>query len=156
MHSACGPTGHARTWFTLVAHADVRRHVPAAPASPPVAETSLGLSRKRAALLAYSAGWVTGLLVLWLEGRDRDTRWHAAQSVLGFGALTVLGCACLGVAASGSCRRSRSSASASGRRRASSSSACCCGLWSMAQVALGGTPRWPLIGARVDRLADPS
>ena len=97
-------------------------------ASPPVAETSLGLNRKRAAILAYSAGWVTGLLVLWLEGRDHETRWHAAQSVLGFGALTA---ARLRLPGRGGDRdpvlAHASSASASGRRRAWSSSARCSG-----------------------------
>ena len=56
------------------------------------------MSRKQAILLAYSAGWLTGLLVLWLEGRDRATRVHAAQSFLGFGLLTLLGLVLLAVA----------------------------------------------------------
>jgi uncharacterized membrane protein len=126
---------------------------PQPPVGPHVAETSLGLSRKKAALLAYSAGWLSGLLVLWLEGRDRDTRWHAAQSVLGFGVLTVLGCACLGLAALGLL------SSLTVFRAGLWATQCIVflgvvlWLWSMVQVALGGTPRWPLIRGRVDRLA---
>ncbi|WP_157899604.1 DUF4870 domain-containing protein [Luteitalea pratensis] len=121
-----------------------------------MAETSLGLSRKRAAILAYSAGWVTGLLVLWLEGQDRDTRWHAAQSVLGFGALTVLGCACLGVAALGILSSLTVFRAGLWAAQGVVLIGVLLWLWSMVQVALGGTPRWPLIGARVERLAVPS
>ena len=129
---------------------------PQPPASPPVAETSLGLSRKQAAILAYSAGWVTGLLVLWLEGQDRDTRWHAAQSVLGFGALTVLGCACLGLATLGILSSLTVFRVGLWAAQGIVLVGVVLWVWSMAQVALGGTPRWPLIGARVDRLAGPS
>ena len=129
--------------------------VPSPPraSSPIVAETSLGLSRKQAALLAYSAGCITGLLVLWLEGRDTDTRWHAAQSVLGFGALTVVGVLVLGVAAVGIL-------SSLALFRASLWAAqvllvvgFALWVWTMARVAFGGTPRWPLLGSRVGRLA---
>ena len=129
--------------------------VPSPPASSPpiVAETSLGLSRKQAALLAYSAGCVTGLLVLWLEGRDTETRWHAAQSLLGFGVLTLVGLVVLAVAAVGIL-------SSLALFRASLWAAqvllvvgFALWVWTMARVALGGTPHWPLIGSRVDRLA---
>ena len=133
---------------------DVRSPPP--PASPALAETSLGLNRKRAAILAYSAGWVTGLLVLWLEGRDRDTRWHAAQSVVGFGALSVLGCACLGLAAIGILSSLTVFRVGLWAAQGIVLVGVLLWVWSMAQVALGGTPRWPLIGARVDRLAGPS
>ena len=129
---------------------------PQPPASSPVAETSLGLSRKKAALLAYSAGWLSGLLVLWLEGQDRDTRWHAAQSVVGFGALTVLGCACLGVAALGLLSSLTVFRAGLWATQGIVFLGVVLWLWSMVQVALGGTPHWPLIRARVDRLAVPS
>jgi uncharacterized membrane protein len=119
-----------------------------------ITETSLGLSRRKAAILAYSAGWITGLLVLWLEGEDRETRWHAAQSVLGFGILTLLAGACLGVATIGIL----SSLTVFRMGLWAAQGVVLVGLllwlWSMIQVALGGTPRWPLIGARADRLAE--
>ena len=116
-----------------------------------MAETSIGLSRKGAALLAYSAGCVTGVLVLWLEGRDTETRWHAAQSALGFGALALAALACLGVAAIGLL-----SSLAVFRVGLWATQAIIVGgivlwLWSLVRVALGGTPRWPLIAARADR-----
>jgi uncharacterized membrane protein len=121
-----------------------------------IAETSLGLSRRKAAILAYSAGWITGLLVLWLEGEDHETRWHAAQSVLGFGALTLLAGACLGVSTIGIL----SSLTVFRIGLWAAQGVVLVGLllwlWLMAQVAVGGTPRWPLIGARADRLAERS
>jgi uncharacterized membrane protein len=126
---------------------------PPPPVSPPAAETSIGLNRKRAAILAYSAGWVTGLLVLWLEGRDHETRWHAAQSVLGFGALTVLGCACLGVAATGILTSLTVFRIGLWAAQGVVLVGALLWAWSMLQVSFGGTPRWPFIGARVDRLA---
>ena len=119
----------------------------------PATETSIGLNRKRAALLAYSAGWVTGLLVLWLEGQDRETRWHAAQSVLGFGGLTVLACVCGGVAMLGLLSSLTLFRAGLWAAQAVVFAGVVLWVWTMAQVAFGGTPRWPLIGARVERLA---
>lgn len=126
---------------------------PLGPLPPPAAETSLGLSRKHAAILAYSAGCLSGLLVLWLEGRDRQTRWHAAQSVIGFGALTLVGVVLLVVAAVG--LTSSLTVFRIGLWAAQGLLAFGFALWvwSMLRVAFGGTPRWPLLGSSVDRLA---
>lgn len=118
-----------------------------------MAETSIGLSRKQAALVAYSAGCITGLLILWLEGRDAETRWHAAQSVLGFGVLAVVGLVLLGVAAIG--LLSSLALFRVGLWATQGLVVLGVGLWlwSLVHVALGGTPRWPLIASRADRLA---
>lgn len=126
---------------------------PQPPISPPAVETSIGLTRKQAAILAYSAGWITGVLVLWLEGRDRETRWHAAQSTLGFGALTLVGVLLLGVAAVG--LLSSLTIFRIGVWATQGLVIVGAGLWawSLLRVALGGTPHWPFIGSRVDRLA---
>jgi uncharacterized membrane protein len=43
-----------------------------------------------AALLSYSGGWLTGLLFLFLGGRDRFIRFHALQSLVFFGAINLL------------------------------------------------------------------
>jgi uncharacterized membrane protein len=118
-----------------------------------VAETSLGLSRRQAAILAYSAGWVTGLVVLWLEGRDRETRWHAAQSVIGFGALSLIGALLLGVAAVGLLSSLMVFRVGLWAAQGVIVVGFALWAWSVARVALGATLRWPLIGARVDRLA---
>lgn len=52
--------------------------------------TGTGLSRNTAAALSYSAGWATGLIFLAIEKEDKFVRFHAAQSVVVFGMLTVL------------------------------------------------------------------
>lgn len=50
----------------------------------------LGADPRVASTLAYAAWWVSGLVV-WLAERDRpDVRFHAAQSMLAFGAVTAL------------------------------------------------------------------
>lgn len=55
---------------------------------------STGLDSRLAAVLAYSAWWLTGLAFLALERRDQDVRFHAAQSAAVFGAASlVIGCA---------------------------------------------------------------
>lgn len=115
--------------------------------------TSIGLSRRAASLLAYSAGWISGLLVLRFEGRDRTVRFHAAQSLLGFGALTVVGVLCMALAVAGlvsSLTLFRISL-----RAAQGLIAVGVVLWlyALVRVAVGGNPRWPGIAARADRLA---
>ncbi|HEY7418592.1 MAG TPA: hypothetical protein VH593_25670 [Ktedonobacteraceae bacterium] len=51
--------------------------------------TSLGLDERLERVLAYSLFWVSGILLLLLE-RNRNVRWHAMQSIITFGALTLL------------------------------------------------------------------
>ncbi|MCC6161986.1 MAG: hypothetical protein IT182_01405 [Acidobacteria bacterium] len=118
--------------------------------------TSLGLTRRQAALVAYSAGWITGLVVLWLEGQDRDTRWHAAQSTVGFGLLALAGVLCMAVATIGLLSSMIVFRIGLVGVQVVVAVGIALWAWSLVRVALGGTPRWPLIGARVDALADPS
>jgi uncharacterized membrane protein len=64
---------------------------PHGPTSGPPATTSAGMDKKTAATLSYLAGWVTGLIFLFLaKQNDPDVRYHAAQSTVFFGGLTVL------------------------------------------------------------------
>ncbi len=51
---------------------------------------STGLDPRLASLLCYSAWWVTGLVFLFLERENREVRFHAAQSLVVFGGLSVL------------------------------------------------------------------
>lgn len=53
--------------------------------------TSLGLDPRTAAAMAYLAWWVTGLIVLALERQNRFVRFHAMQSTLVLGVLSLLG-----------------------------------------------------------------
>lgn len=55
------------------------------------AGTSTGLSPNIAGLLCYVAGWVSGIILFVLERRNKFVRFHAAQSIVAFGAITIAG-----------------------------------------------------------------
>jgi uncharacterized membrane protein len=55
------------------------------------AGTSTGLSPNIAGLLCYVAGWISGIILLVLEQRNKFVRFHAAQSIVAFGTLTLAG-----------------------------------------------------------------
>lgn len=122
--------------------------------------TSIGLSRRGASLLAYSAGWISGLLVLWFEARDREVRFHAAQSVLTFGALSLVGVLLALLAFAGLISSLTLFRSSLWAAQALTVLGVVLWLYAIGRVALGGTPRWPGVAARADRLAgrgtDPS
>ena len=58
-------------------------------------DSSTGLSTPVAAALAYSAWWVTGGILWWLERRDRVVRFHAAQAIVTFGTIAMLIVTCV-------------------------------------------------------------
>lgn len=53
-------------------------------------ETSTGVDARLSALLCYTAWWVSGLVFLVLEQQHRAVRFHAAQSLVLFGGLSLL------------------------------------------------------------------
>jgi uncharacterized membrane protein len=53
--------------------------------------TSTGLSPNTAGLLCYVGGWISGVVFLVLEQRNRFVRFHAIQSIVAFGTITVAG-----------------------------------------------------------------
>ncbi len=53
-------------------------------------ETKTGLSQNLAGLLCYLLGWVTGIIFLVLEPENKFVRFHAIQSIIVFGVLSVL------------------------------------------------------------------
>ncbi len=55
------------------------------------AQTTLGISEKWERTLAYVFGWVSGLILLIVEQRNQTVRRHAAQSVVVFGTLSLIG-----------------------------------------------------------------
>jgi uncharacterized membrane protein len=57
------------------------------PAAP---KTSTGLEQNVAGLLCYVLGWITGIIFLVLEKDNKFVRFHAVQSIVVFGAYTVL------------------------------------------------------------------
>lgn len=52
-------------------------------------KSSLGIDENIANFLAYLLGWVSGLVILFLEQQNQTVRYHAAQSVVVFGGLTL-------------------------------------------------------------------
>jgi len=64
-----------------------------------MAMTSTGLTPRTGATLAYLAWWMTGLLFWVLEREDRFVRFHAAQALTVFGALSLAIAALLVLAA---------------------------------------------------------
>jgi uncharacterized membrane protein len=51
--------------------------------------TSLGLDANVAATLAYCLGWISGVFLLVTERQNRFVRFHALQSVIVFGTLSL-------------------------------------------------------------------
>ena len=58
-------------------------------AAKPEAESSTGLSANVAGLLCYVLGWVTGIVFIVLEKKSTFVKFHAWQSIMTFGVLTV-------------------------------------------------------------------
>lgn len=52
--------------------------------------TSLGLSENIEGLLSYVLGWVSGVAMWFLEPQNKFVRFHAMQSIVVFGAVTIL------------------------------------------------------------------
>jgi uncharacterized membrane protein len=55
-----------------------------------MAKTSLGLDSNISALLCYVLGWISGLIIILIEKNDANVRFHAMQSIITFGGLTLL------------------------------------------------------------------
>ena len=59
-------------------------------AEQPSNKTSTGLEQNIAGLLCYVLGWITGIIFLFIEKENRFVRFHAVQSIVVFGAFTVV------------------------------------------------------------------
>ncbi len=51
--------------------------------------TTLGLDERLERVLAYALIWISGLILLVVE-KNRNVRWHAAQSLVTFGSLSLV------------------------------------------------------------------
>ena len=51
--------------------------------------TSTGVDARLSSILCYAGWWVTGLVFLFAERRHANVRFHAAQSLIVFGVLSV-------------------------------------------------------------------
>ncbi len=52
-------------------------------------KSSTGLEENIAGLLCYVLGWVSGLVFILIEKENKFVRFHAMQSIIVFGALTI-------------------------------------------------------------------
>ena len=59
-------------------------------AAQPEAESSTGMSANVAGLLCYVLAWVTGIIFIVWERKSTFVRFHAWQSIMTFGVLTVV------------------------------------------------------------------
>jgi uncharacterized membrane protein len=59
-------------------------------AGKPESESTTGMSANTAGLLCYVAGWITGIVFVVLEKKSKFVKFHAWQSIMVFGALTVV------------------------------------------------------------------
>jgi uncharacterized membrane protein len=53
------------------------------------APKSTGLQENVASLLCYVLGWITGIIFLILEPNNKTIKFHAIQSIIVFGSITV-------------------------------------------------------------------
>ena len=63
---------------------------PPADSISPYERTSMGMRAPTAGWLSYLGGWVTGLIFLLLERENRYVRFHAMQSLIFFGAISMV------------------------------------------------------------------
>ena len=55
-----------------------------------MANKTSGLSENTAGVLCYLFGWITGIIFLLIEQENKVVRFHAFQSILVFGFLTLI------------------------------------------------------------------
>jgi uncharacterized membrane protein len=64
--------------------------MPTEGAAKPEVESSTGMSANAAGLLCYVVGWITGIVFVVLEKKSTFVKFHAWQSIMTFGVLTVV------------------------------------------------------------------
>ena len=55
---------------------------------PPAAS---GIDKKTGAVLSYLLWWITGIIFLFVGKNDPDVKFHAAQSTIFFGSISIIG-----------------------------------------------------------------
>lgn len=114
---------------------------------------TLPLSPRAASLLAWSAGWLSGWLVLTLEGRRLEVRRHAAQALCGFGALTLLGAGLLAMAGVSLFVSIAVFRGLLWLVQGVIAVGVVCWVIALVQAARGRQVHWPLVGRLAERLA---
>ncbi len=54
-------------------------------------KTSIGLAENVAGLLCYVLGWVSGFVFILIEPENKFVRFHAMQSIIVFGVISIVG-----------------------------------------------------------------
>jgi uncharacterized membrane protein len=60
------------------------------PPGPMQPASAGGIDKKTGSWLSYLLWWITGIIMLFVGKNDPDVKFHAAQSVVFFGSITVL------------------------------------------------------------------
>ena len=87
--SFCKACGQEIGTATFCPKCGANQSAAVAPAAAPAASPTEGLQENIAALLCYAVGWVTGIIFLLIDKRP-FVKFHAAQSIVVFGGLTVI------------------------------------------------------------------
>ena len=58
---------------------------------PPGYQPASGIDKKTGAILSYLLWWITGIIFLFVGKNDPDVKFHAAQSTIFFGGITIIG-----------------------------------------------------------------
>ena len=53
-------------------------------------KSTFGLDKNVACAMTYVLGWISGLIFFLMEKKDKEVRFHALQSIIAFGAITVI------------------------------------------------------------------
>jgi len=53
-------------------------------------KTSTGLDENVAGLLCYVLGWISGIVFILIEQENKFVRFHAVQSIVTFGSITIV------------------------------------------------------------------
>ena len=88
--SKCGAENPDGAKFCSKCGADLgAAAAPAEGGAKPEAETTVGMSPNVAGLLCYVLTWVTGIIFVVLEKKSTFVKFHAWQSIMTFGVLTL-------------------------------------------------------------------
>jgi len=59
--------------------------------NPPPAQSAGGVDKRTGATLSYLLWWVTGIIFLFVGKNDPDIKFHAAQSIVFFAPISIIG-----------------------------------------------------------------
>ena len=87
--SKCGTENPGEAKFCAKCGAELGTSTPTGEEGKSAGESSTGMSANVAGLLCYVAGWITGIVFAVLEKKSTFVKFHAWQSIMTFGVLTV-------------------------------------------------------------------